>query len=98
MNDITLGMVLRILREFPGLSIVELSKELTISTTAINHLENDKCKPSAETLAKYSEFFDISSDDILFWLNRVKSADENEIKDILFSMLIKSAAKRQNLK
>ena len=94
-KSISLGMVLRVLREFSGLSIAELSKELKISTTAINHLENDKCKPSAETLTKYSNFFEVSTDKILFWTKESKTATERKIKDVLFSLLLNAARKNK---
>lgn len=94
-NSISLGMVLRVIREFSGTSISELSKYLEISASAINRLENDKAKPSADTLEKYSLFFDIPSDKILFWTRQSKTAAEKKIKDVLFSMLLKAAQKNK---
>lgn len=95
-HSITLGMVLRIIREMSGLTIKQLSAALNMHPSAINRIENDLCKPSSETLEKYSTFFDIDADNILFWSKRSKIASITKVKDILFSMLIKAAKKRNS--
>lgn len=53
------------LRESKNLSQVELGKRVGISNTAINKIESGVRGVSADELAKFAEFYDVSSDYLL---------------------------------
>lgn len=53
------------LREFSGLSQMELSKKIGISAAAIGFLETHTNEPKGATVAAYAKFFDVSADYLL---------------------------------
>lgn len=96
-RQMTLGMILKIIREFSGKSIADLAKELGVSSSCINRLEHDRGVFSAETLERYCEFYGVGANDLLFWLNQSRTANKELIKDKLFSILVQAARKNERI-
>ncbi|WP_298351941.1 helix-turn-helix domain-containing protein [Runella sp.] len=62
----TVGKVIREARELKRLTLREVEIQSGISNAYLSQLENDKIKkPSANTLYKLSELFNISFDDLM---------------------------------
>ncbi|GGK20920.1 hypothetical protein GCM10010965_12520 [Caldalkalibacillus thermarum] len=65
MSENVLGKRLRKLREKRGLSQKEAAKRFGISNFALSRYENGTANPDPDLIAKFSEFYDVSSDYIL---------------------------------
>lgn len=62
----SLGKILKEARELKGISLRELEIQSGISNAYLSQLENDKIKkPSANTLYRLSELFNMNFDDLM---------------------------------
>lgn len=53
------------LRKFAGLTQQQLSSNLGITASAIGFLENEQREPTANTVLRYANYFDVSTDYLL---------------------------------
>ena len=91
---LTIGDLLRIIREILNISIRAASKETGISELAIQKIEKNTSAGSWGTFYKLCNLYEISMDDLLFWSTEESSTNEERAKDVLYSLLMKSAEKR----
>lgn len=59
------GITLKRLRELKGFTQEQLAKLLDVSRQTIGHYEADRAKPDLETLNKFAEVFDVTTDHLL---------------------------------
>ena len=95
---ITVGDILKTVRETRNISIRAVSKATDISELAIQKIEKNASGGSVETIFKLCTFYEISMDDLLFWTTEESNTDIQKAKDILYDLLIKSVNKRAKKK
>lgn len=61
----TFSEISKSLRKEKGLSQIELAKALNISKACISMIEIGKNEPTANTLSRYADFFEVSTDYLL---------------------------------
>ncbi|MDA2460446.1 helix-turn-helix domain-containing protein [Bacillus cereus group sp. MYBK65-1] len=80
-----IGENLRKLRKENNLTMKELGQKLNLAESTISGYENGNRKPDYETLNKFADFFEVSTDYLLGRIavkNTTKSLDtENPLKD-----------------
>lgn len=59
------GKILKELRIKNKLSQKDVAKALYLSNSSISHYENDRCKPSRDTIEAVARYFDVSIDYLL---------------------------------
>lgn len=85
-NNKTLGGILKEAREIRRLSLREVEVQSGISNAYLSQLENDKIKkPSANTLYKLAELFNITFDDLMVAAGIVERKDEQKKQSIHFA-------------
>lgn len=67
---------LKEVRKEKGLSQIALATKLEISQSTISKMENDELIPNADILCRYSSFFHVSVDYLLFQSNEKIKADD----------------------
>lgn len=75
----TLGEKIRKLRKAKDISQEQLAEILEVHITNIGRYETNKQLPSADTIRKLAEYFDITSDYLLF--DEPKNVSTTKIKD-----------------
>jgi transcriptional regulator with XRE-family HTH domain len=60
-----LSQKIRQLRQFKGISQVELGNALGVTKQCVSNWENDNIQPSIETLIKLAEYFEVTTDYLL---------------------------------
>ena len=65
MTNMTLGEILRDLREGSGLTQTELAIKIGISQRKVSHLERGDIEPNMEDLRRFCAFFRVSADYLL---------------------------------
>lgn len=71
-----LGNRLKKLREEKGISQLELAEALSISNVMLSRYENNKRSPDYDTLNKFADFFQITTD---YLLGRTKIRNPEEL-------------------
>ena len=86
----SLGGKLRELRKKRGLSLREFGEKFNLAKSSLSEYENDKIKPPQETLVKFANFFDVSTD---YLLGRVDDPEVNllTLNDELKSLGVEQA-------
>ena len=78
MSENVLGNRLRKLREKRGLSQKEAAKRFGISNFALSRYENGTANPDPDLIARFSEFYEVSTD---YLLGRVDDPDLYSIRE-----------------
>ena len=86
----TLGMRIKSLREYAGLSQLELAKHLNVSNTTLSQYESGQRIPSDDIKIKIATFFNVSVDYLLGRVDKkIKAAPEgpplSELEKVLLT-------------
>ncbi|WP_421940634.1 helix-turn-helix domain-containing protein [Pedobacter sp.] len=82
----SLGKILKDARELKGISLRELEIQSGISNAYLSQLENDKIKkPSANTLYRLSELFNMNFDDLMVSAGIVEKKKESTVQTGCFA-------------
>ncbi|WP_317942796.1 helix-turn-helix transcriptional regulator [Carnobacterium maltaromaticum] len=81
------GQKLNYLREKQGLTQNELARILFIQQTTVSSYEKDKISPSAETIVKAADYFNVTADYLLeIKSNKTPSKIEEVFQDLLIEL------------
>jgi transcriptional regulator with XRE-family HTH domain len=85
-NEKSLGGMLREARELKKFSLREVELKTGISNAYLSQLENDKIKkPSANTLYKLSELYNITFDELMVAAGIVEQSREQRNKNVHYA-------------
>lgn len=95
----SLGRILKDARELKGISLRELEAQSGISNAYLSQLENDKIKkPSANTLYKLSELFNMNFDSLMISAGIVEKKKDYQVQSGNFAFSSAELTKEEEAK
>jgi len=82
-----IGEALRLIRVFHDKKLVELARELDISTSYLSEIENDKKRPNLALIEKYAEVFNTKPSSILFFSEEMDKKKDGTKKFVRENMI-----------
>lgn len=83
-----IGRTLKVLRQFHGMSQVELANALDLSNSFLSELESGKKEPTLDLLGRYSSYFDIPVSSILLFSESMD--DAGKVREFRLSLASKA--------
>lgn len=91
---ITVGDILRTIRETRNISIRAVSRASGVSELTIQKIERNMSNGSIDTLIKLCAFYEIGMEDLTFWATEEQDNNVNKAKDMLYRLFVNSISKR----